>query len=219
MTGLIRVAIVDDQSLARMGVIALLQQEADIEVVAQGRTAADAIAIARLNRPDIILLDTTVAGDGVRAAGMIAAMADADGVRVIMLSESEDEATVCAAMSAGARGYLTKERHEAELVAVIRSVHAGENYVSPHLGGRLLLGRAARNGQLRKGETAAAMTRDEKIMRMVSRGYSNREIAEDMGLPESAVVHCVEGVLARIARDQGIAPRRSTVSYALAGPC
>lgn len=210
MTARTRIAIVDDQSLARMGVSALLEQDPDIEIVAQGRSAADAIALARIHRPDILLLETGVCGHGRQVKDLLSALADGELVRVIVLTEAEDEETVCAAMGAGARAYLPKARHQAELLDAVRTVQAGETYVSPSLAGRLLLGRAARNGMLRK-DSAAVMSLDERIMRLVSRGYSNREIARDLDLAETTVVRCVDGVLARMARDHDAVPRPPVV--------
>lgn len=214
MTARTRIAIVDDQSLARMGVAALLEQDPDIEIVAQGRSAADAIALARIHRPDILLLETRVCGHSRRVKDLLSALADGESVRVIVLTEAEDEETVCAAMGAGARAFLPKARHKAELLDAVRTVQAGETYVSPSLAGRLLLGRAARTGVQRK-DAAAAMSLDERIMRLVSRGYSNREIARDLDLTETTVVRCVNGVLARMARDHGVMPRPAEHSESL----
>jgi len=215
MTARIRIAIVDDQSLARMGVSALLEQAPDIEIVAQGRSAADAIALARIHRPDVLLLETRICAQVRDVRTLLHSLADGESMRVIVLTEAEDEETVCTAMGAGARAFLPKARHEAELLDAVRTVHTGETYVSPSLAGRLLLGRAARNGVLRHRDAVATMSLDERIMRLVSRGYSNREIAHDLDLAETTVVRCVNGVLARMVRDHDVPPRPPVMSEGL----
>lgn len=200
MAGIIEVAVIDDHTMARQGVIDTLERTTEFRVIAEGRTADDAVAIAMKSRPHIILLDIGIAGGGIVATRAIAELTGGTKPAVIVLTEEEGEDMVCAALDAGAKGYLPKSRHETELARVIRTVTSGGTYVSPDLAGRLLLGRAARNMVVRRSDTAAiAAARDEQIMRLVSRGYSNREIALQLHIPEATIATCVARVVDRIA--------------------
>jgi two-component system, NarL family, nitrate/nitrite response regulator NarL len=213
MAGVIEIALIDDHPMARQGIASIIEREDGFRVVAEGRTADDAVAIATQRKPDIILLDIDIAGGGIAATRAIAKAAAGGRTAVIVLTEDESEDAVCAALEAGARGYLPKSRHQAELARVIRAVANGENYVSPDLAGRLLLGRAARNMIVSTNDRSALLAaRDEQIMRLVSRGYSNREIASQLHIPETIIAGCVARVVDRIAAidrlDQGHDARR-----------
>ena len=127
----IRVVVADDHPMFRAGVVASLSSAPDIEVVAQADDGRGALAYARDLLPDIALLDINMPGGGLNAARDITAACPA--TRVVMLTVSEDEDDLLAAMKAGASGYVLKGAGASELVGVLRSVHAGEVYVAPAL--------------------------------------------------------------------------------------
>ena len=134
----IRVAVADDHPMFRAGVVASLQGERDIEIVGEAVDAPSALALARAELPDVIVLDIAMPGGGLVAAGQIASACPA--TRIVMLTVSEDEDDLLAAVKAGASGYVLKGAGARELADVIRSVRAGEVYVPPGAG----LGHAAR---------------------------------------------------------------------------
>jgi DNA-binding NarL/FixJ family response regulator len=134
MSDRIRIALVDDHPMLREGVAHILGAEADMEIIAQGGSAADALRIARDELPDVILLDVSMPGGGIEAARRIAETCPV--VKIAMLTVAEDEQSVSAALRAGAHGYVLKGVSGPDLVRMVRAIHAGENYVSPTLAAR-----------------------------------------------------------------------------------
>jgi DNA-binding NarL/FixJ family response regulator len=139
----IQIVIVDDHPLFRNGVAQTLRAQPDFEVVGEGASAGDAVRLARELLPDIILLDVTMPGSGLVAAQAIAEACPV--TKSVMLTVSEHEDDVAAALKAGARGYVLKGISARDLVDVLCGVAAGESYVSPALAAGLLV-------QLSRGE-------------------------------------------------------------------
>ena len=137
-----RVLIADDHALVRSGLRMLLESEGDFEVVAEAGTADEAVRAARLEKPDVVLLDVVMPGrSGLEALGeMLAAAPDA---KVLVLAMQDDPRYVREAFAAGASGYLRQEAADAELVAALREVAAGSQYVHPALGARMAAADAA----------------------------------------------------------------------------
>ncbi|HEU0335126.1 MAG TPA: response regulator transcription factor, partial [Gaiellaceae bacterium] len=134
--GPIRVVIVDDHALVRSGLRLLLDKEEGIDVVAEAGTADEGVRAARLEKPDVILLDVVMPGrSGISAAEEI--IEASKGGRVLVLSMQDDPTYVREAFAAGATGYMLKEAADAELVQAVRQVAAGGRYVHPTLGARL----------------------------------------------------------------------------------
>jgi DNA-binding NarL/FixJ family response regulator/predicted transcriptional regulator len=130
-SGAIRIAVVDDHPMFREGAIKVLASADGIEVVGEGATAADALKVAEELRPDVMLLDMNMPGGGVEAAANIARVCPS--VRSVMLTASESELDVAAALQAGARGYILKGSSGAEVVETVRAIFRGELYVAPRL--------------------------------------------------------------------------------------
>src|ERR687894_1535024 len=136
MPDMLHVAIVDDHPLFREGVAHTLASQPDGEVVGEGESAADAIRIAAERMPDVMLLDVSMPGGGLSAVRQIAAAFPV--IKVVMLTVSEDEDDVTAALRAGARAYVLKGVAARELVRILRSVAAGGGYLTPSLAASLL---------------------------------------------------------------------------------
>src|ERR671912_262306 len=132
----LHVAIVDDHPLFREGVAHTLSAQPDIEIVGEGESAADAIRIAAERIPDVMWLDVSMPGGGLSAVREIAATFPV--IKLVMLTVSEDEDDVTAALRAGARGYVLKGVAARELVRIMRAVASGEVYVTPSLAASLL---------------------------------------------------------------------------------
>jgi len=175
----IRVLIVDDHRLFREGLRRILASHADIEVVGVAADGQEAVDQARLQRPDVILMDIKMPGmDGVAATRAVREVVP--DVRVVMLTISERDEDLFGAIKAGARGYLLKNVHEEELLEAIRQVHRGEAVLSPSLATRLLqeMVRADTAPQ----EPSALTEREIEVLRLASEGLTNREIAERLHL-------------------------------------
>ena len=133
MTKSIRVGVVDQYPLFRSGVICALEAQADIEVVGQGASAADAIRTARECEPDVIVLDASLLDAKPDA---IAAITERHpGVRILVLTAAADQEQACAILKSGARGYLLKGTSSPELVQAVRVLNQGESYIAPSLAG------------------------------------------------------------------------------------
>jgi len=194
----IRIAVVDDHQLLREGVVHVLAGDGAFEVVGQGASAEDAVRLAESELPDLILLDVSMPGGGVAAADAISKTWPV--VKSVMLTVSEDQNNVVAALKAGAKGYILKGIGGTELCAAIKKISAGESYVSPALAAQIL----ADQKQVKKDrEPSAAESfdltyREEQILDLVSKGLSNREVGDRLGIKEKTVKHYMTNVLQKL---------------------
>ncbi|SRR2546427_433337 len=193
MPDAIRIAVIDDHPMFREGAVQIFACMDDIEVVAEGATAADAVRVAQELRPDVMLLDISLPGDGLEAAASIARTVP--GVRTVMLTASESELDVASALQVGARGYLLKGMSGAEVVETVRAIFNGQSYVAPSLAARLLIQMGER-AETAAGKPANDLTsREEEILSLVSRGMTNKEIANRLGLTERTVKHHMTSIM------------------------
>jgi DNA-binding NarL/FixJ family response regulator len=176
----IRVVIVDDHPIVRSGLVALVESADDLTVVGTGATGLDAVSLAQAHRPDVVLMDLRMPElDGDEATARILAVVPT--TRVIILTTYESDDAILRAIGAGASGYLLKAAPEAELLAGIRAVAAGEVALAPSVS-RVLVRQAARPAP------AVVLTpRELDVMRLVAEGLSNREIGERLHLGEATV--------------------------------
>lgn len=195
--GRIRAVIVDDHPIFRDGLIQSLGAEPDIEVVGQGATADDAVRLAREVRPDILLLDISMPGGGLRAAETVASAAPA--TRIVVLTASEEEHDVLAAFKAGVRAYVVKGIVARELIRIIRMVSSGQGYVPPTVAASLMAelaaGTIARPGS---GPLDELTEREGQILGLVADGLSNKEIGHQLGLTEKTVKYYVTNVFQKL---------------------
>jgi two-component system, NarL family, response regulator NreC len=203
-----RVVIADDHALVRSGLRMLLESEGDFEVVAEAGTADEAVRAARLEKPDVVLLDVVMPGrSGLDAlAEVLDAAPDA---KVLVLSMQDDPRYVREAFAAGASGYLLKEAADAELVAALRAVCAGGRYVHPTLGARIAAADAAAQA---KAAADPLSEREREVLRLLALGHTNQEIAKMLFIS----VRTAETHRAHIMQKLRLSTRAELVKYALA---
>jgi two-component system NarL family response regulator len=189
----VRVLVADDHQLMREGTAALLGADERIEVVALARDGGEAIALAERRAPDVVLLDLNMPGVGGLEA--CARLRERGGPEVLMLTVSEQEPDLYAALRVGAAGYMTKDMPPAELVEAVLAVARGEPRIAPAMASRMLveLGRATAPDPL---ETLSARERD--VLALVAEGLRNREIAERLVISEATVKTHVRHVLEKL---------------------
>ena len=194
----IQMVLVDDHPLFRAGVAHTLQAEPDIEIVGQGASADEAIRLAAELLPDLILLDIHMPGGGLHAARTITTTCPV--TRIVMLTVSEEEEDLLAALKAGARGYVLKGVPARELIRVVRAVSAGESYVTPALAAGLLRElTGAEPGARPAPDPLDELTeRERQILEGVAAGLSNKEIGQQLHLSEKTVKHYMTNVLQKL---------------------
>ena len=203
----IRTVIVDDHAVVRSGLRLVLESESDIEVVAEAADARNAVFEARAHRPDVILLDVVMPGrSGIEAIPDL--LEESPESKVLVLSMQDDPAYVREAFGAGASGYVLKEAADAEVVAAVREVAAGERYVHPALGARLVVAEAEERV---RAEEDPLSEREHEILRLLALGHTNQEIAGKLFLS----VRTVETHRAHIMQKLRISTRAELVRYAL----
>jgi DNA-binding NarL/FixJ family response regulator len=195
----IRVMLVDDHTLFRRAVGSILRAERDFEVVGEAASGVEAIARTSALQPDVILMDVRMPGmSGPEAAQEI--LAAFPGVKILMLSMSDDEDAVFEAVRNGAHGYLLKTAEPAELFEGLRGVVRGEAPLSSGLAVKLLreFAHRAHEPAVAAPPRTALSPREKDILALVADGRSNKEIATILALAENTVKNHLKNVLARL---------------------
>ena len=187
MAARVRVMIADDHPLVRSGLRLLLEREGEFQVIAEAANGYEAIDLAALHKPDVILLDVGMP----RLNGPDAAMSISQKVpsaRIVMVSMHSDEAYVLRALKAGARGYLLKASPEADVIAAVRAVAAGNAYFSPSIT-KLLVEEYVVEARRRGVEDSYDLlsVREKEILQLLASGKSNRDIADLLCISISTV--------------------------------
>jgi two-component system response regulator NreC len=170
----IRVLIVDDHAVLRSGLHLLLDAEPDIEVVGEAGNVKDAVFEARAHKPDVVLMDVVMPGQsGIEGVPLV--LKEAPKAKVLVLSMQDDPRYVHEAFAAGAAGYILKEAVDAEVVGAIHQVAAGDHYVHPALGARLVAAEAEAKA---REEADPLSDREREVMRLLALGHTNQEIAK-----------------------------------------
>lgn len=195
----IAIVIADDHRVVRSGLRLLLDSEAGFAVVAEAGTVAEALAAVREHGPGVVILDLHLGEQTSLPA--IPELAGA-GARVVVLTMQNDPAFVREALRAGALGYVVKEAADTELVEAVRAAVDGRTWVSPQLGAKLVTGPAP---------AEPLSKRELEVLGLIGSGYTNREVAEALGLS----VRTVESHRSRIQVKLDLHSRRGLVQYAL----
>ena len=198
--GRIRVMVVDDHAIARVGLVSLLEVEDELEVVGQAENGEEAVRFAARLAPDVIIMDLVMPGkDGVAATREIHALLPE--TRILILTTFSDSDDIAHALEAGATGALMKNVGIPDLIDAIRSVSRGQRVVAPEI-----------EKMIAENPPVPELTpRQREILHSVTRGLTNRDIASQLGITIDCVKDHVNAILAKI----GAANRSEAVAIAL----
>lgn len=203
---MIRVVLIDDHRLVRAGLVSVLANAVDIDVVGEAADGSEAVTLVARVEPDVVLMDLSMPVlDGVGATRAI--LLDRPGTRVVVLSSFSDQARVREAIAAGATGYVLKDCTPDELLAAIRSAAAGHAPLDPRVAGALLPGADGPGATI---PNAQLSQREVEVLRLTSQGLANKQIARSLGITERTVkVH-----LGNVFRRIGVTDRTSAAMWA-----
>jgi DNA-binding NarL/FixJ family response regulator len=198
---MIRIVIAEDQSLVRRGVAILLSMQADMEVVGQARNGIEAVELAQLLHPDVVLMDLHMPLKGGVAATREITRA-LPKTQILVLTTLHDDETVFEAVRAGAHAYLLKDADEDELLETIRALRRGESRLSPQIARKVMdqfrrLAPRSSAGPLR-ADSERLSDKEEKILQLISEGMINRQIANVMFLAEGTVKNYVSRIMEKL---------------------
>lgn len=206
----LRILLVDDHEVVRLGLKALLSRHPRFEIVGEASTADEALAKARVQKPDVVVMDIRLPGrSGIDATrDIVGVLPD---TRVIVLTSFADDDLLMDAVAAGASGYVLKQIGSDDLVRALESVARGEALLDPAMMNKAFarLREAARKD---RGEAFKMLTEQEvKIVTLVARGQTNREIAGELFLSEKTVRNYVSSILGKL----GLSHRAQAAAYAV----
>lgn len=199
---MIRVLLVDDQSMLRMGFRLILQAEPDIEVIGEAGDGEAGVSMSAALQPDVVLMDIRMPGmNGIEATSLIAATNAS--ARILILTTFDLDEYVIAGLKAGASGFLLKDAPPADLLAAIRTVASGESVLAPTATRRLIDQLVPllpdQEQQTRQAAVIETLTeREHEVFMLIAAGRSNREIATDLYLSEGTVKVHVGRILAKL---------------------
>ncbi len=205
----IRVMLVDDHEVVRLGLVAALETEDDISIVAQAEDGESAVQIATTMQPDVILMDILLPGiDGIEACRQVKEASPQTSV--VMLTSHTKQEAVLSAIMAGASGYLLKNTAPRAIVSAIRSAAAGESMLDPAVTGKIL-------DQIRRlveghedDDVAELSEREREVLSLIAEGLTNTEIAERLVLSPNTVRNHVSHVLSKL----GLSRRSEAAAFA-----
>ena len=202
---MIRVVLADDQALVRAGLRALLDDQDDIEVVAEAANGQEAISVVKAQRPDVVLMDIRMPElDGLAATRTIAADPALSDTKVVILTTFDLDEYVFEAVRIGASGFLVKDTEPTELLQGVRAVSRGDALLSPGVTRRLIAEFATRSRETAPTRVLEQLTeREREVVALVGEGLSNDEIAERLIMsPATAKTHVSRAMIKLHARDR-----------------
>ena len=207
----IRILIADDHAVVRDGTRRILEQEQDMEVVAEAADGAEAVKLAGASKPDVAIVDIAMPGvDGIEATKQIKSLYPT--VAILILSAYDDDQFVFSLLEAGAAGYLLKSVRGRELVEAVRQVHAGESVLHPSIARKVLNRFVPAPGKATDEKKAEVLSdREIEVLRLATRGLSNQQIADELFLS----LRTVQAHLGHIFNKLQVSSRTEAVVRAL----
>jgi DNA-binding NarL/FixJ family response regulator len=207
-----KILIVDDHILFREGLVSLLKKQPDFQIVGEAGTVEEAVRLSLSQGPDIILMDFSLPdGTGLDATHLI--LAHQPRMKIVFLTVHETDDRLFAAVRSGAKGYLLKNIPVATLLASLRSLENGELAISPSMSARIIEQYAqgsAPPAQPGPMTNASLTTREIEILTLISRGDTNREIAQKLYISENTVKNHIHNILEKLC----LKNRREAIQYA-----
>jgi DNA-binding NarL/FixJ family response regulator len=208
-TEVLRVVLADDHAVVREGLKALVNAQPDMRVVGEAADGEAAWRAAKELMPDVLVIDLSMPVMG-GADATARVRRDCPSVKVLALTVHEEQLYLTQMLRAGASGYLLKRAAAVELVRAVRSVASGGTYIDPSLTRTLVAGYLDAERAAKEPEQAALSEREREVLLRIARGFSNKEIAAELGLS----VKTVETYKARMAEKLGLRSRVDIVRYA-----
>lgn len=200
---MIRILLVDDHPVVRLGLRGMLDAEPDLTVVGEASSGDEGLAMTLAERPDIVLMDLRMPdGDGVSATERI--LATVPGTRVMVLTTYESDRDILRAIEAGASGYLLKDATPAELADAVRAAARGETVLAPSVASTLVR-------QVRQPAPPTLSARETEVLRLVARGLTNADIGKQLFISEATV----KTHLLRVFNKLDVADRTAAVTTAM----
>jgi DNA-binding NarL/FixJ family response regulator len=207
-----KILIVDDHILFREGLVSLLKKQPDFQVIGEAGTVAEAVLLAGQHKPDIILMDFSLPdGTGLDATQQI--LAHLPKIKIVFLTVHETDDRLFAAVRSGAKGYLLKNIPVATLLASLRALDNGEMAISPGMSARIIEDYAQKStqGDEDGGMSHASLTsREIEVLTLISKGDTNREIAQLLYISENTVKNHIHNILEKLC----LKNRREAIQYA-----
>ena len=205
----VKVMIVDDHEVVRLGLKAALEMEDDMEVVGDLAAAQPALREAQIVRPDVVLMDVRMPGmDGIQACRLLRERQPE--TRVVMLTSFGDDEAVFSSIMAGAAGYLLKNTRRADLLSAVRSAAAGESLLDPGIAGRVLSRIRELTAKEQDHEVSLLSAREREVLALVAEGMTNKEVAAKLIISENTARNHVSRILDKL----GLTRRTEAATFA-----
>lgn len=204
----LRLMVVDDHDVVRMGLRALIESQVDLEFVAEASGGQDAVAKATQHHPDIVIMDVRMPeGGGVEACREL--RDKVPGIKILMLTSFSDDEALFNSIMAGASGYLLKGVASSELVAAIRSLGEGNALLDPEVTQSVL--QRLRTARFEDGDPKLRRlnAQEDRVLELVAKGMTNREIGEKLKISDKTVKNYVSGILRKLE----VARRSEAAAY------
>ena len=190
----LRLVIVDDSELVRVGLQTLLQSAPGITLCGVAATAAEALVVCQREQPDVVLLDIRLPdGNGIEVCRQL--LATGEHIRVLFLTSCAEPGTVDEAIHAGAHGYLLKEVNTSALIQGIRDVAEGRSILDPQITARVM--ELLKNDRT-KPLVAALSPQEQRVLALIADGRTNKEVANEMGLAEKTVKNYLSTIFEKL---------------------